>query len=603
VSYRSRVFNHDREFEPRSRTRLLAIVGAVAVVGGVGGALLIPNLGSVFGASNAASVAGACATPSAGSTAAGTTAAAAAAPASTAAAVAPTPSGTVAAPVATAPAAATAAAAPATAAATAPAASGATTAAPAPAATGAAAGATTAATASATPTICPTTAGAATAMPTSTATAPAAAAANVSCDIVVPANPLTAQGLATPYQLTGANGMTAQASGCTMANFANLGAFVQATILDPATGKLSVYEPLVITQGTTPAAAPVVPTLPARAVVTIDFGFNGTNLTQVGATPTALAQGRCVGGLGGSIFGQVSFCNGTGFFRAAQRAEARGRLVIPASGTATKVPGLACSTVRNFNMVDQDQSDNVTSTYLLTATGTTAQFNAANQGALAGATPINNGSDNQLLDAFIDPTIGCTPFTAPDLSQGGTAGTSQALDELAAAKNQTAPIALVPENDEMVLVNNAFSAAKTNLYRSNVGQAPISAANDAADSPANYCQNMVNIQTAFLNTNQAVLATGTSPVPGVGNNLLTFMANRLTMSFTNLNCQNFGLTNPVTVTLDGNGAATAATFNTAQQTATGGTAAGTGAPGTTMPPPRHRIGRNHRHHLMNPSGM
>jgi hypothetical protein len=75
------------------------------------------------------------------------------------------------------------------------------------------------------------------------------------------------------------------------------------------------------------------------------------------------------------------------------------------------------------------------------------------------------------------------------------------------------------------------------------------------------------------------------------------------MSFTNLNCQNFGLTNPVTVTLDGNGAATAATFNTTQQTATGGTAAGAGAPGTTMPPPRHRIGRNHRHRLMNPAGM
>ena len=51
-------------------------------------------------------------------------------------------------------------------------------------------------------------------------------------------------------------------------------------------------------------------------------------------------------------------------------------------------------------------------------------------------------------------------------------------------------------------------------------------------------------------------------MPAVGNNLLTFMANRLNMSFTNLNCQNFGLTNPVTVTLDGNGAAIAATFNT-----------------------------------------
>jgi hypothetical protein len=563
----------------------------VAVVGGVGGALLIPNVGSVFGASNAASVAGACATPSAASTAVGTTAAAAATPASTAATVAPTPSGTVATPVATAPAAAatTAATAPATAAATAPATTAATT-----------GTATTGATASATPTPCPT--ATATATPTATATA-AAAAANVSCDIIVPANPLTAQGLATPYQLTGANGMSAQASGCTMANSANLGAFVQATILDPATGALSVYEPLVITQGTTPAVAPVVPTLPAGAVVTIDFGFNGTNLTQVGATPTALAQGNCVNGLNGSIFGQVSFCDGTAFFQAAQQAEAAGKLVIPATGMSTKAAGVACPTTRNFNMIDQDQSDNVTSIYLVTANGQTAQFNAANAANLAGATKAVNGSDNALISDFLDPTLGCTAFTAPDLSQAGTASTSQALNELSAAKNQTAPVALVPENDEMTLVNNAFSPTKTNLYRSNVGQAPVSAANDAADSPANYCQNMVNVQTPFLQNNQALLATGTSPVPAVGNNLFTFLANRLFMSFTNLNCQNFGLKNTVTVTLDGNGVATAATFNVTQQTATGGTPAGTGAPGTTMPPPRHRIGRNRRHHLMNPSGM
>ncbi len=583
MSYRRRVFNHDRKFEPRSRTRLLAIVGAVAVVGGVGGALLIPNVGSVFGASNAANVAGTCATPSATSTAAATTAtaAAAAAPTSTAA-VAPTPSGTVATPVATAP--ATAAA---------------TTAATATAA------ATTAATAAAAPTICPTATGttAATATPTATATA-AAAATNMNCRIIVPANPLSAQGLATPWQLEGPAGMTPAQSGCTMANSAALGAFVQATILNPATGALSVYEPLVITQGTTAAVAPVVPTLPAGAVVTIDVGFNGTDLTQVGATPTALAQGRCVNGLGaGSDFGQVSFCNGTGFFQAAFRAEAAGRLVVPATGTATKAAGVACPTVRNFNMIDQDQSDNVTSIYLVTANGQTAQFNAANAANLAGATKAVNGSDNALISDFLDPTLGCTSFTAPDLSQAGTPSTSQALNELSAAKNQTAPVALVPENDEMTLVNNAFSVTKTNLYRSNVGQAPVSAANDAADSPANYCQNMVNVQTPFLQNNQTLLATGTSPVPAVGNNLLTFLANRLNMSFTNLNCQNFGLTNPVTVTLDGNGVATAATFNVTQQKATATTAAGTGATGTKMPPARHRIGRGGHRHLMDPSGM
>jgi hypothetical protein len=431
-------------------------------------------------------------------------------------------------------------------------------------------------------------------------------AANVSCDIIVPADPLSAAGLATPWQLTGPGGMTSAASGCTTANSANLGAFVQATILNPATGALSVYSPLVITQGTTPAAPPIVPTLPANAVVTIDVGFNGTNLTQVGATPTALQQGNCVDNLNGSIFGQVSFCNGVAFFHAVATAEAAGLLKVPPAGTSPKT-GQPCPTTRSFTMIDQDQSDNVTTTYLLTATGQTAQLNPANVAALPAATRIVNGSDNKLLAAFLDPTLGCTPFTAPDLSQGGAAGPSQALNEIQAAASQAAPIALVPENDEMTLVNNAFSAAKTNLYRSELGQAPISAATDAASSPANYCQNMVNIQTAFLSANQALLAGAPSPVPAVGNNLLTFLANRMLMSFTNLNCGNFGLTNPVTVTLDGNGVATAATFNVTQQTATnpGATAAPptspATAPATAPPAPGHRIGRRH-HGLMDPSG-
>ena len=219
-------------------------------------------------------------------------------------------------------------------------------------------------------------------------------------------------------------------------------------------------------------------------------------------------------GLPGSIFGQVSFCNGTGFFNAAFRAEREGRLRIPATGVSPKT-GQACPTTRDFHMVDQDPSDNVTTTYLLTANGQTAQFNAANKAGLAGATPINNGSDNELLDAFLDPTLGCTPFEAPDLSQDSTPGASQALDELSAARNQQAPVAVVPENDEMTLVNNNLSMQKTDLYRAEVGQPAVSSFT-AASSPAMFCQNIVNIQTSFLASNQALLAAGTSPVLAVG---------------------------------------------------------------------------------------
>jgi hypothetical protein len=451
--------------------------------------------------------------------------------------------------------------------------------APAPAASGSqaapAAGASAPASASAAPAPCPSASGSG---------APAQAAAdNTDCDIIVPANPLSAQGLATPYQLTGPNGTSPANSGCNMANAAALGAFVQATVLNPRTGALSVYNPLVITQGTTPAAAPVVPKLPRNAIVTVDFGFNGANLIQVGATPNALAQGHCVNGLG-SPFGQQSFCNGTAFFRAAYTLMTFGRLRVPSQGTSAKIvptggrlgTGRACPNVRNFDMVDQDQSDNVTSVYLLNpATGQTAQDTAANEAGMTGTQALSNGSDNALVDKFMDPVLGCTPFMAPDLANNNTPTTSQALDELLAAAPRNAPRipALVPENDPMVLdANGNLDPAKTNLYRAEVGQPAINRQNDRWDSPANYCQNMINIQGPFLAANQAVFAGGPSPVPDVGNNLFTFLANRLLQSFDNLGCKNFGLTNPIQVVTDGNGAATSATINTTAQQA-----AGTGA--------------------------
>ena len=397
------------------------------------------------------------------------------------------------------------------------------------------------------------------------------------CDIIVPAHPLTAKGLATPYQLTGAAGGSPAATGCQMSNSVHLGAFVQATILNTQTGALYVYNPLVITQGTTPAVKPVVPKLPKHAIVTIDFGFNGTFLIQKGATPDALSQGNCTNGMPGSPFGQVSFCNGINFFNTAFRMERAGRLTIPSAGMSRNmVPsagtlgtGRECPTVRNFDMIDQDPSDNVTSKYLLDpATGQTAQDNAANAARMKGATVLVNGSDNALIDNFLDPALGCTPLMAPDLGNHGTMATSQALDELLAARNQPAVAALVPENDAMVLgLGNSLDAAKTDLYRSEIGQAPVDSQTDASSSPQMYCQNMVNIQTLFIAANEKIFAAWPSPVPTVGDTLYTFLANRLAASFTNLNCANFGLHQTVTVVNNGAGAATQATLNDDPQTA------------------------------------
>jgi hypothetical protein len=400
---------------------------------------------------------------------------------------------------------------------------------------------------------------------------------NQDCAIIVPAHPLSAMGLATPYQLTGPDGEAPAPTGCQMINSFNLGAFVQATILNPRTGALSVYDPLVVTQGTKPAVAPVVPKLPKNAIVTIEFGFNGTTLLQQGATPDALAQGNCVDGDAGSPFGQVSFCNGINFFNAAFGMEDTGRLEVPLVATARTMvasagslgTGRECPTTRNFDMVDQDPSDNVTTQYLLNpATGQTAQDNAANKAMMPNASVLNNGSDNALIDDFLDPALGCTPLEAPSLDNKDAMTTSQALDELFAARNQPANAALVPENDEMVQGPGASpDVAKTDLYRAEIGEAPVDGQTDASSSPTMFCQNLVNIQTPFLAANQSALAAFPSPVPTVGDTLYTFMANRLLQSFNNLGCGNFGLHNPVQVVLNGAGAATQATLNTAPQEA------------------------------------
>ena len=174
------------------------------------------------------------------------------------------------------------------------------------------------------------------------------------CMLTVPADPLTAKGLATPYQLS--NGPGPHPNGpCTMANAANLGAFVQATILEPG-GQLAEYDPLVTTAGVAPAAAPPVPQIPPGSVVTVDTGFQGNIDFLTGPGAGDFAQG-----LPGSPFGQVAFANGPAFFLAARFEH----VTVPALGVSPE-DGMTCPTVRDYSLIDQDQSDNVTTHYLLT---------------------------------------------------------------------------------------------------------------------------------------------------------------------------------------------------------------------------------------------
>jgi hypothetical protein len=344
---------------------------------------------------------------------------------------------------------------------------------------------------------------------------------NPNCTLIVPDAPFTAQGLATPYQLFATNRRQGQ---CREAND-NQSAFVEATIINPATGALSIYRPLVIDRGTRPGAPPVMPKLPAGSVVGLWFGFQGTTLTLRGATA------GCVNGLPGSPFGQFAYCGAPEFFRAANAAIRAGKLKVPPVGTARD--GQPCPTTRDFSVVDQDQSDNLTTRYLALAGGRTAQDTAANIAGLPVRTVLKNASDNGLLTGFINPALGCTPFTAPDLTAGGTPAPSLALNELQAAATKTTPVALIPPNDPMAQVNGRPSVAKTNLYRAGVNQPPL---DPAVDTALNYCRNLATVAKARLRLDRPLTIGAPSPDPAAAKNLFAFLQQRLKASFTDLAC-------------------------------------------------------------------
>lgn len=366
--------------------------------------------------------------------------------------------------------------------------------------------------------------------------------ANANCTLIVPADPLTARGLATPYRLTATN----PAGGPCHEADPGQAAFVQGAVLNPRTGQIWVYDPVVTDAGTRPAAAPAVPALPAGAVVALWFGFNGTALSLAGA---GARRAGCRDGvtLDGrfSSFAEAGACNAPAFFRAANAAIGKGRLRVPSPGTARD--GMPCPTTRSFALIDQDQSDNVTTRYLATSGGRIAQDTAAARKALPRAATLDNGSDNGLLDRYVDPALGCAPWKAPDLAGNGAPASALPLDELQAAAYagrdpRGGPAALVPPNDPMTLDGNGnLSPAKTNAYRSLVDMPPL----PAGQSPRRYCQDLEQVQGTRLQQDVNLLRSAPSPAPAEAGNLFTFLALRLRQSFGNLKCGRYGLANDV----------------------------------------------------------
>ena len=297
--------------------------------------------------------------------------------------------------------------------------------------------------------------------------------------------------------------------------------FVESTILDLDTGNFYVYNPLVVDKGTQPAITPQVISLPVNNTVIINVGANGNSVTLI-SNGNSFQVGNCVNGIpNGSIFGQVAYCNGKNFFKTVNDLISIGKVIIPP--IQNTILGDQCPTTRSFGVVDQDQSDNVITQYILTTDGKVAQDNPFNRKNIPNISKIlSNGSDNRLLSDFILTAIGCKPFTAPDLFHKYIFKSSQTLNEIQAnLLPYTDPaVALTPAIDPMVLDNGNKSLLKINLYRQGVNQPPLTILRIEDD--LNYCNNLNVYGISFLILHRNEFTNFTSP-NNQASNLLNFL--------------------------------------------------------------------------------
>jgi hypothetical protein len=223
--------------------------------------------------------------------------------------------------------------------------------------------------------------------------------------------------------------------------------------------------------------------------------------------------------------------------------------IITVPNLVTANDGQICPTIRDFFVVDMDQSDNVVTTYLV-SNGRIFQDTLANRAALntTAVRILSNASDNRLLSIQLAAALGCPPWMALDMAQPGAMLPALALNEIQAKYRQAPPMANVPLTDPMVRLNGQPSLDKVNIYREGVFQSPALTSADA--DPYTYCRNMYYTAPQRLLSNAMRFSSLLSPDPTVANSFYAFMTQRFATSFgpDGLNCQTLlQVPSPVTV--------------------------------------------------------
>jgi hypothetical protein len=221
---------------------------------------------------------------------------------------------------------------------------------------------------------------------------------------------------------------------------------------------------------------------------------------------------------------------------------------------------------RDFSIVDQDQSDNDYTHYLVVG-NQVAQDTTANRNRFANAQVTFNGSDEGTVVPGVDAALGCKPWAVTDLADPQQTISTGLLNEIQASLYQRQPVALVPAEDDFVLnpsVTGVQDLRKLNLYRQQVDQPTVGSVNQA--NTTTYCQNLLRVGLARIAEDKPLTQAQPSPFPATANNLFTFLATRFMATFQDqpgfLHCTALlHVQNPVTVTQDGNGVVVSATIN------------------------------------------
>jgi hypothetical protein len=342
--------------------------------------------------------------------------------------------------------------------------------------------------------------------------------AELNCTLKVPRDPLSSRGLQTPYIL----------SGCSQSIEP---VFVEAAIIDRNTGRIYIYHPLVLDEGTRPAVPPKRIKIDEDSVVGIWMTSNAPQLHLIGE-----GSEFCINGVKGDIFGSFAHCNAAGFFDCAHSAIAENKLNVPPLKQG--IDGFPCPTTRDFRFVNEKQFEGVFTSYLLLPNGQTAQNTVKNRLILPEALVIQSSIQNRLLNSYIQPSLNCIGFLAKSLDDPGQMVNSLALNELQASIFQEDPVSFVPRINPMVLTNGFANLKKLDLFRLGLDQPKVKDLEEA--SGVKYCRNLVFHGIKAFNDvkTRGALSIISSPNPMIANNLFTFLAWRSYLTLMDLNCFN-----------------------------------------------------------------